>query len=108
MLGQMLAMDGHRVTAAANGQMGLRMVREQQPDLIITDILMPEMDGIEMIMALRKLENTIPIIAISGGRRNIRAEFNLDSAGLLGVAATLTKPVNRSDLKRAVSTALGQ
>ena len=106
MLAQMLTQDGHRLTLAGDGEEGLRLVEEIQPDLIITDILMPLRDGIETILALKAAGSVIPIIAVSGGRRLISADFNLESAALLGVAATLAKPFARADLRQAIARAL--
>lgn len=107
MLAQMLTQDHHRVSSATNGAEGLQLAGQARPDLIITDILMPRMDGIDMIMALSRQGNPIPVIAISAGRRSISAEFNLDSAALMGVAATLPKPFSRDSLRRAIQKALG-
>lgn len=106
MLAQMLSRDAHRVTAACDGEEGLRLALQVKPDLIITDILMPHKDGIETILALTNAGSTIPIIAISGGRRIIGAEFNLESASQIGVKATLAKPFTRADLRLAIDGAL--
>jgi CheY-like chemotaxis protein len=106
MLAQMLSQDAHQVTQAGDGEEGLRLAGQVKPDLIITDILMPHKDGIETIMALVETGSTVPIIAISGGRRTISAEFNLKSAALVGVRATLAKPFARVDLRQAIAQAL--
>lgn len=106
MLTQLLTQDGHRVVTAQDGEDGLRLAQEKRYDLIITDILLPKMDGIEIIMSLSRQGNMPPIIAISGGRRTISAEFNLDSATLVGVKATLAKPFSLSDLRQAIAKAL--
>ncbi|HIJ94361.1 MAG TPA: response regulator [Desulfuromonadales bacterium] len=102
----MLTKDGHRVTIAKNGEEGVHACSQICPELIITDILMPCMDGIEAIMELSRQGLTIPIIAISGGRRTISAEFNLESAQLLGVKEILAKPFSRVDLRHAIKQAL--
>jgi CheY-like chemotaxis protein len=67
---------------------------------------MPEKDGIELIAELAKRGNRIPIIAISGGCRTISSEFNLESASLMGVRATLPKPFTREALRLAIANAL--
>jgi CheY-like chemotaxis protein len=67
---------------------------------------MPKLDGVETIMQLSQQGNLVPIIAMSGGRRSITAEFNLESAKLLGVRAALSKPFLRSDLRNAIDEAL--
>ena len=106
MLAQMLGRDAHRVTLAADGEEGLRLALQVKPDLIITDILMPHKDGIQTIVALALAGSAIPIIAISGGRRAISADFNLKSAALIGVKATLAKPFDRAALRLAIAGAL--
>ena len=106
MLAQMLSQDGHKVTVASDGEEGLLLASQVKPDLIITDILMPHRDGIETILALSRAGSEIPIIAISVGRRTISAEFNLESASMIGVKATLAKPFARADLRLAIKRAL--
>ena len=106
MMIQMLTADGHQVSVAVDGAEGLAMITATNPELILTDVLMPKMDGIEMIMELQKIHLNIPIIAMSGGRRAVSAEFNLESATLVGVKATLSKPFTRSELRVAIEKAL--
>lgn len=105
MLAQMLTQDGHQVSVAVDGEEGLRLASQAKPELIITDILMPKKDGMDLILELNRAGNKIPVIAVSGGRRCITAEFNLDSATLLGACATLAKPFSRADLRQALTTA---
>jgi CheY-like chemotaxis protein len=106
MLLEMLRQDGHRATLAGNGAEAMDLLAQLKPDLIITDVLMPRMDGVELIMELSKRDNTTPVIAMSGGRRSITSEFNLESASLLGVRVTLAKPFSRADLRSAIAQVL--
>jgi CheY-like chemotaxis protein len=106
MLVDLLQQDGHKVSHATDGTKALQLLTLQRPDLIITDILMPNMDGVELIMALAKQGNLIPVIAMSGGRRSISPEFSLESAKLLGVKTTLMKPFTHKDLRQIVQLAL--
>ncbi|MFA7240051.1 MAG: response regulator [Sulfuricellaceae bacterium] len=106
MLAQMLTQDAHRVTVAGDGEEGLLLSRQFKPELILIDILMPHKDGIETIMELIRDGSKIPIIAMSGGRRFISAEFNLESASMIGVKTILTKPFTRADLRQAIAEAL--
>lgn len=106
MLVQMLQSDRHEVTIAGDGVEALELLVSIRPDLIITDILMAKMDGVETIVELARRGIDTPVIAMSGGRRSITAEFNLDSAALLGVTATLSKPFARADLRKAIEQAL--
>ena len=103
---KLLMNDGHTVTVAGDGVEALRLLKTLRPALIISDVLMPKMDGIETIMELSRSGNAVPIIAMSGGRRSITSEFNLASAQLVGVKGTLAKPFSWADLRRAVQDAL--
>jgi CheY-like chemotaxis protein len=103
---ELLQQDGHKVSLATDGAKALQLLTVQRPDLIITDILMPNMDGVELIMTLAKQGNCIPVIAMSGGRRSISPEFSLESAKLFGVKKTLTKPFTHTDLRQIVQLAL--
>ncbi len=81
------------------------LFREKKPDLIITDILMPERDGFETIMELRKNYPGVKIIAISGGRSNITVDL-LEYAKILGAQLTIAKPIKPEKLLRAVEQVL--
>ena len=105
-LQQMLIKEGHKVTASHDGAEALSMLERVRPDLIITDILMPNMDGMEFIMELVRQSNNTPLIAMSGGRRSITSAFNLESARLLGVKVTLSKPFTHTALRAALHEAL--
>lgn len=69
-LTRMLETSGHRVTAAANGADGLRWWREHGADLVLTDIQMPGMSGIEVMLQLRAHAPMLPVLAMSGGDRS--------------------------------------
>jgi YesN/AraC family two-component response regulator len=102
----MLVRDGHQVFIANDGVEGIKSFHQFKPDLIITDIIMPEKDGIEVIMEVLKENPNLPIIAISGGRRAITADFNLDSAEMLGVKGILQKPFTHEQLQEVISSVL--
>jgi CheY-like chemotaxis protein len=101
-----LRMNGHQIRIAHDGIEGIKLYREKKPDLILTDVIMPNQDGIQMVMELKQIDKTIPIIVMSGGRRSVTAEFNLESAELLGVHSTLKKPFTQEQLLEVVKTAL--
>ncbi|MET0026904.1 MAG: response regulator [Candidatus Thiodiazotropha sp.] len=101
-LTQMLIQDGHSVTTADDGNSAMEAIQSHQFDLAIIDILMPGKDGIETMVELKKLRPETKIIAMSGGRRNISADFNLDSAHLLGADGVLKKPFNWNELRGAL------
>lgn len=103
---KMLTNDGHTVAVAGDGLEALQLLTTIRPDLIVTDVLMPKMDGIETITELARAGNVVPIITMSGGRRSITTDLNLASAALMGVRATLAKPFSRADLRQAIQVAL--
>jgi len=102
---RVLENSGYEVQCAPDGRQGLRAFRIRRPDLVISDIIMPEMEGIETIMELRILSRDCPIIAISGGGRLGKADF-LAVAKKLGATATLNKPFETEDLLRTVANCL--
>jgi len=96
-----LSQSGYTVVGAANGAAGLKVLEMQQVDLVITDILMPEMEGIETIIEVRKSHPEIKIMAISGGGRSQNFQ-PLRIAGKIGADITLAKPFEAEDLLSAV------
>jgi CheY-like chemotaxis protein len=105
----MLETDGHEVTGVANGTEILKAVATVQPpfDLLVTDLIMPDREGIETIMELRKKHPTLRIIAMSGGGRS-GAQNYLKLALKLGASAVLEKPFDRDELIRAVRGVLAK
>jgi len=106
-LTQILERAGHEVAEAANGRAAMELQRRAGADLVITDIIMPEMDGIEIITALRRDFPAVKIIAMSGGSRIGPVEF-LNLARLLGAHRTLHKPFALQDMLEAVDELLGR
>jgi two-component system, response regulator, stage 0 sporulation protein F len=99
LLRSVLEAAGHEVTEAANGRQGLEQYRQRRADLVITDIAMPELNGLDMILELMREFLHAKVIAISGvgGEKNV-----LDAAKLLGARQTFQKPFSMSQLLRAV------
>ncbi len=91
-LRKMLSQAGYEVLMASNGSDGIDLYRKEQPDVVITDVIMPEKDGAEVIFELQKEFPDIKIIAMSGGGE-IKAEDYLESiASLSNVKHTFEKP----------------
>ena len=105
MLRLMLERVGYEVAEAPDGIEGIRQYRENPADLIITDLIMPNKDGIGMIIDLKKEFPKVKIIAMSGGGVN-RPEGYLDGAKKLGATRTLTKPIDREEMLKAVKDSL--
>lgn len=103
-LGIILKMEGYDVMVAGNGREGLKLASEHKPDLIICDVMMPELDGHGVLKSLREDPATahLPFIFLTarGEKRDLRAGMNL------GADDYLTKPVNASDLIAAVEARL--
>ncbi len=106
MLRRMLELAGHEVVVAEDGEAGLKVHAAEPADLIITDILMPNKEGLEIIMCLRRDQPELPIIAISGGGATGGFGY-LSTADKLGATVTIAKPFRRDEMLTAVDTALG-
>lgn len=98
---------GHEVTEAIDGTDGLRRFGVEQNDLVITDLLMPDKEGIETILELRKIRPDIKIIVMSGGGR-INAQHVLEAAKRLGANIALKKPFSIAELCRVVDSCLAE
>jgi CheY-like chemotaxis protein len=96
-----LAEAGYEVIDAANGVAGLRLYHERGIDLVLVDIFMPEMDGLQVLRALRTEVPRPKLIAMSGGGRAGREDI-LKIAAALGADRTLTKPFAAHDLLEAM------
>ena len=100
-----LQRNGYDIVTAYDGLQGLHKALEEPPDLILLDIIMPEKEGLETIIELRKKYSSTRIIAISGGGRSLPESY-LDLAHKLGARYTFTKPIDRKELLAAVDDLL--
>ena len=105
MLRQMIEKDGYEVIEASDGKEGIKLYRKNPTDLIITDLIMPEKDGIETIQELKKDFPDIKIIAISGGGRLGPRDY-LHLAKMFGAQRTLTKPIDLPELLKSIKELL--
>jgi two-component system, response regulator, stage 0 sporulation protein F len=99
LLRDILEADGHQIREAANGQIGLTLYRDSPADLVITDILMPERDGMEVTLALTQEFLDARVIAITGatGDQNF-----LNVAKLFGARQVIQKPFTPEVIRRVV------
>jgi two-component system, chemotaxis family, chemotaxis protein CheY len=97
--------DSYRVLSAEDGVRGMALFRSEQPDLVITDIIMPEQEGIQTITEMRKARPDAKIIAISGGGRIGNTDF-LKIAQVLGAMAVIPKPFDLDELMMTVRDCL--
>ena len=102
MLKRMLEKAGYEVNIASNGNEGLEMIECCLPDLLVTDIVMPEKEGLELIFYLRKKNPGLKIVAISGGGR-FNYEGYLTSAKYLGADLVFQKPLVHKEFVQAIS-----
>jgi CheY-like chemotaxis protein len=107
LLTRMLTRDGHEVFLAEDGVEGEQIFYQVKPDLVITEIVMPNKDGLEVIMELLKLNSQFPIIAMSGDCSATTANFKLEIAETLGAKYVLLKPFTHQQLQEVVQLALG-
>ena len=105
MIKKMLEKAGHEVDIALNGREGMLLFEKNKPDLLISDIIMPEKEGLETIFELRRLYPDLKIIAISGGGR-IGPDVYLPGAKLLGANMVFQKPLNQKEFVNAVNQLL--
>ena len=103
LLRRVLEEAGYLVSEAPNGQEGLRQFRQTPTALVITDLLMPDMDGLEVTMALHRESPTLKIIAITGGSG--KRDF-LEVAKHLGAHRTMKKPISIVELLQTVQQEL--
>lgn len=101
MLKQLLEMNGYEVILAPEGRTGLKLHHQTPADLIVTDIVMPEKEGLETIMDFRRGFPGIKIIAISGGGV-VEADKYLNTAKALGAQRTFSKPFELNEFMQAV------
>ena len=107
MIKKMLEKAGYEVSVALNGKEGMKLFEKEKHDLVVTDIIMPEKEGLETIFELRRLYPQLKIIAISGGGR-ISPDGYLPGAKLLGANMVFQKPLVQKDFLAAVATLLDE
>ena len=104
-VGKMLTRGGHRVTAADDGGTGIELLTSRRFDLVVTDVLMPRVDGIEVLMFINAMPARPPVIVVSGGGADVPAERALLLARHRA-DAVLAKPFAGGDLLATVARLL--
>ena len=100
-LTKVLVRNGYEVITATDGDHGLRVFRQEHPNIVITDIIMPEQEGIETIIKIKREMPGAKIVAMSGGGRISKADL-LQSALLLGADEIVRKPFDQQELLRCL------
>lgn len=106
MIKRMLEPFGFDIKLASNGQEGLDLFQKLDVDLVITDIIMPEKEGLEIIREMRRARPDLKIIAMSGGGK-LSADNYLETAKIFGAASIMEKPFTRKQIVSAVQDILG-
>lgn len=101
LVARILERAGHEVRTASNGVEGVAFHRAAAADVVVTDLFMPEQDGIETIQQIREFGPDTPILAMSGGGSRGHTDA-LDDAELFGADAVLMKPFTPDELQEAV------
>src|SRR5574341_1502699 len=96
-----LQSDGHDVIEAPDGKVGMRLFRESPTDLVVTDLFMPEQEGLETIRELRRSFEDVKILVVTGAPPGSPLDFRAHATAL-GAKATLSKPFTREELLGAV------
>ena len=102
-----LTNDGHTVVTANDGNGGLRVLEAETVDLIVTDVIMPDMEGIQFLRLLRRMPTRPKVIVISGGGRG-SANGYLELATTLGADGTLPKPIAATDLRDLIAHVMNE
>lgn len=105
MLKKMLERAGYEIDLASNGEEGLRLFRNMPSDLVITDIIMPEKEGLETIREMKKMQPNMKIIAMSGGGK-ISADNYLETAKIFGASRIMEKPFTQQAMVSTVKELL--
>ena len=104
-LKRVLSCDGHTVTAAANGAAAIELLKESVFDLVVLDMIMPDVDGFEVLDYIRGHNMNTPVLVMSGGGR--RADYSfLQMAQQLGATSAIKKPFKLASLLKAVTRLL--
>lgn len=107
MIKKMLERAGFEVDLASNGDEGLKLFKKLSVDLVITDIIMPEKEGLETIREMKRLRSDLKIIAMSGGGK-VSSDNYLNTAKIFGATKIMTKPFTQNQMVSAVRELLGE
>jgi DNA-binding response OmpR family regulator len=105
MLKKMLERVGYEIEIATSGIEGIKLFKESGSDLVITDIIMPEKEGLETIREMRRIKSDLKIIAMSGGGK-VSADNYLHIARIFGAAKSIAKPFTQKEMVSAVQSLL--
>jgi len=103
---EMLELGGYAVITATNGREAMVCLNNPAIDLVITDLVMPKMDGVDFVEQLRQVRPDVPVLVVSGSTRNIMARYGIDTIQVPGADASLAKPFKGLDLLAQIKALL--
>lgn len=98
MIARMVEKEGHQAIRATDGEQGLKKIKDETPDVVITDLLMPNIDGLSFLNTIRKADTTLPVIMLSANIQDSTRERCLEA----GATAFLQKPPKENELLEAI------
>ncbi len=105
-LQEILEVHGFKVIGAADGAEALEWMTEAPVDLVITDLIMPNMNGIEFVEVVSQKFPSIPVIVVSGSPGAVMARLGIESISLPGTAASITKPFKAKEIVALIQKVL--
>jgi len=105
LLQQLLQVIGHKVIPTSDGEEALKVLEREPVDLIVTDVLMPGKDGLELIREVHKNRPSLPIVVVSGGGYRLDKHSCLTTAKYMGASATLSKPFSLQEIQLGIDQA---
>jgi len=108
LVGKFLTMDAHEVDLAENGVVGLKLAGLNQYDLVITDVIMPDKDGLEVVMELKQLCPLVRIIVMTGGGAKFSIQELLNMTKMMKADRGLSKPLDFEMLPLVVREVLAK
>ena len=108
MVCRILKNAGYEVRSAFDGVEGIKLFMKERSDLVITDLFMPEKEGLETIMELRQADKEVRIMAITGGAPNMNMADLLDTAEMFGANALMAKPFHMETFLQRVKELLDE
>ena len=103
---EILAGAGHDVDDVANGKEALAKLASHSYDMVVSDIWMPEMDGISLLKEIRGAGNDVPVVVISGGAPNAPLTYTAPLASTFGANAVIYKPFEKEELLKTIDAVM--
>ncbi len=104
---ELLEINGFKVIGAGDGAQALQWLAEAPVDLIVTDLVMPNMNGVDFVLRVREIHPDLPVIVVSGSTRSVTQRMGIESIDIPGSTASIPKPFRNTDLLTKIRELLG-